>query len=265
MPQQPPFSSSPTHEILDTPVNQEWALKVWIDRGVFAADPDKLANTPDGTAYQDFPQGVLPMDFIRGWGTYQFFSNENGPPGSGKIALIFGKHKTDSQKKTPFRTTTRFGNHYWHPVLKEIRFIPVSGFPIYSGNVPAQRYLVREVYIPEMNEGTLFVTEEYFAPTPFSIPRHPVPTPTAISYHFLGGLRGSFPSCLHDTIDIAAQAALIGASPTGLEGQIFPKTNFKEWAPYVVSDEQNRVEAGYHRIKVTCFPPSPPKVITKTT
>lgn len=179
--------------------------------------------------------------------------------------LSFGPNKTADEANTPFRTTTRFGNHYWHPILKFLRFVPVSGFPLnsYSNGsiVSAQQYLVREGYIPAATEGTRFVKEEFLSPIPFGITQWPTPQPTAISYHFLGNLRGSFPECLHKQINIDSLIGLIGGSSSGLEGQIFPATNFTEWAPYVISDEQSLTAGGWYRVKITVYPPPQPKII----
>lgn len=179
--------------------------------------------------------------------------------------LLFVKSMTDEERNLPFRTTSKFGNHYWHPILKELRFLPVGSFPNTAQTgaatfVSAVRYLVRETFIPAMHEGTRFEIDEFFSDTKFSIPQYPVPTPTAISYHFVN-LRGGFPECLHRKIDIAALAAVVGASVQ--EGQVFPATNFIEWQPYYVLDDQDLTDSGYYRQRKRAFPPPQPKVIVR--
>lgn len=273
-------SASSLHKILDTPVPNEYALLVSIDEGVIIKNPDIIPAV--GTAYNAFPNHVLPNDYLLKFGTYQFASSDKGT--DGRVHLIFSKGKTEAQKNTPFRTVQKFGNHYWHPVLKGIEIIPDDKTPrAYRGGGGVDQttyagpsFYVRTDYIPGVNEGSMFVIEEFFAATKFSIGQYPTPQPSAVSYD-LPGVSGGFPECLHNDITIedhtttnsmqvvgaGGQSGMSTQVGSGIRGQFFPRTNFTTWAPYVLSDEQQQTPVGFHRTRVTVYPPSIPKLSIK--
>jgi hypothetical protein len=270
-------SISPTHQLLRAPVPNEWALEVFIDQGMVINSPDIIPAA--GTAYKSFPRGVLPLDLMPKFQDYILVTSGDGPPG--KLSLIFGKNKTPQQAQTPFRSQPKFGNHYWPPVLKALEIIPDPGTPrsyrsadsleskIFSG----PSFYVRVDFIPEVNEGTLFLVEEFFGPTPFQVGQHPTPQPGSVSWD-LPGVSGGFPSCLHRGITIedhltatsvqtqgveGGSSASIGS---GIRGQFFPATNFTDWSPYILSEEQS-FQNGYHLVRTTVFPPPRPKLTIK--
>ena len=47
-----------------------------------------------------------------------------------------------------------------------------------------------------------------------------------------------------------------------VSGQVFPETNFIEWAPYILSDDQELVNGVWYRRRVRVYPPAMPKAIT---
>lgn len=177
--------------------------------------------------------------------------------------LNFAPPKTTAEANIPFRTTTKFGNHYWHPILLELKPLEVIGFPLQtldgSTNTNAVRYNIRERYIPGATEGTRFVTEEFLSPIPFVIPQYPTPVPSAVSFDFISRY-GSFPECLHDKIIIPRLTTTTGNQ---LPAQIFPATNFTTWGPYVLSDVQTLTPSGYHRVRTRVYPPPLPEELIR--
>lgn len=196
------------------------------------------------------------------------------------VIFIYGPNKTEEEKQRPFRETTHKRNHPWPPMLLALALIPDYTFlrqgkgydPVTEeiSDVVAPTYYVREVYVPGVNEGTQMVKREFFSPTKYDIPHTPVPVPTSVAYD-INGVRGTFPECLHPEILIQSTRSGIAQVVAGvvsevggaLEGQLFPATNFKEWAPYIASDTQEQVEAGWYRVQWIAIPPEKPKTIVQ--
>ena len=257
---------SDTHRTIATPDPRYRSLVVVVGESSFASNGGVIPV--QGTSYSSpLMKGLLGSDYKKEFSDFVYTSQLEDVKVGGQ--LVFARHFSDEQRKTPFRTSTRFGNHRWPPILKKLEFVLARDFPITSQlssgkTVYANRYLVREVYIPEVNEGSRFVTDEFISDEPFVIPQYPVPTPTSVSYHYLN-LRGGFPECLHDKIDIKAlistTANYNGTVTTDnyneLKGQVFPRTNFIEWSPYVISVEQvnervRREPVGLKRVVDDC-------------
>lgn len=212
------------------------------------------------------------------YGNYIYTDNEatTSSERESSITFIYGPPRTEEQKQEPYREFPSHGNHYWPPMLLMLKFIPDRNFPITTQGSNGQmvigyRHYVREVFIPGANEGSLFITRKFYSPTKFDIGQHPVPEPTAVSYDYLGA-RGSFPECLHGRIRIPAMRTAFATYSTGsgsagasgvLAGQIFPETNFIEWAPYVLRDSQEFVSVGWERTQVEVFPPPLPETIIR--
>lgn len=234
----------------------------------------------EGTLFSDAAwRGIFPRDYMKLYGGFKYLQ-QLGETKTG-IDLLFARTLTDAQRGTPFRTITKYGNHYWHPVLKALEVIPDENTPRSYNSASSQSstlisgpsFYVREDYIPAATEGTRFLIEEFFSDVPYEIPQYPAPTPSSVSYDF-PGVRGGFPECLHGDIEIQAQNTasniqILGTAGnsarqigSGQQGQFFPRTGFTDWAPYVLSDEQ-QFNNGYHRTKVTVFPPIRPKLSIK--
>ncbi len=164
----------------------------------------------------------------------------------------------------PFRTYTRFGNHYWHTILLKLEPVLVRGFPLSTQTGTstvsnANRYVIREVYIPAATEGTRFVTDEFFSDQQFNIPTYETPIASALTYD-IQNRRGGFPECLHKRLVFPSVPTVSGER---LPEQVFPETNFTEWESYILSDEQTLTESGWHRIRVRVYPPDPGDAVIK--
>lgn len=268
-----------THAVEATPNNQILALRVQVRQDVLASNPNIVP--PEGTLYKDFEGRLFSKDWLAKFGNYRFIDTDNGRQqsqnpnakvmgmaapveginGGATLSLLFLPSLSASQRDTPFRTMTSMGNHRWPPILLELALLQ-------ERSIPQSNYFVRERYIPDVNEGTRFVQEEFFSDVPYIIPSYEVPIPSSVSYD-VSGARGSFPECLHDDITIKGTQTYnlitfltAGSAFGNLQGQFFPATNFIEWAPYVLSDDQN-FQSGYYRKRITVWPPEMPEEITQ--
>lgn len=267
---------SATHRTTQTPNPKYRSLIVEINEPSFAANGGRLPA--QGTLYGSNEwTGLIGSDYRKEFSNFVYVEQIDDTKNGGQV--IFAPGLSDAEAATPFRTKSWFGNHRWPPVLKLLKFISARDFPLVSQktaddetvNVYADRYLIREVYIPEVSEGTKFLQEEFISPRPFIIPQYPVPTPTSITYHYLN-IRGGFPECLHKKINIADLISTTSSYAGGitsenynqLKGQIFPATNFTEWAPYVISDTQELTGGVWYRKRIRVFPPPEPETISRT-
>lgn len=208
------------------------------------------------------------------WGNYVFTSKSVGE--GGVIIYHWGKNKTEAEKNTPYETFTKVGNHYWHPILKQVRFFADRNFPLSTngpdgGIILAARLYDRIVHIPSMSEGTLFQHDLFFSATKFQIGQYPTPSPASVSWNYHGST-GSFPECLHPKLVFPPVRTAFAAYSTGggavaafgsANGQVFPATNFEDWQPYVIRDDQEEVEGGWKRVRITVFPPDIPEFILR--
>ena len=264
---------SATHRTISTPDPRYRSLVVTVGESSFASNGGVIPI--QGTSYSsDLFRGLLESDYHKEFENFVYVQQLPDVKEGGQ--LVFARGFTTEERNTPFRVTSKFGNHRWPPILKFLKFELARDFPLVSqnkagNNTYANRYLVREGYIPEINEGTRFVTEEFISDVPYVIPQYSVPTPTSISYHYLN-IKGGFPECLHKKIDIKALISTVAvfdgtatvSNYNELSGQVFPATNFTEWAPYVLSDEQELVNGVWYRKRVRVYPPPIPEVIFNT-
>lgn len=264
---------SNTHRTINTPDPRYRSLVVTVTENSFASNGGVIPV--QGTKYKDFPRSIISSDYLKEFADFTYVQQLEDSKDGGR--LVFARSFTDQERKTPFRTTTTFGNHRWPPILKSLKFELARDFPLNTQKsegsnhqlVTANRYLVREVYIPEINEGTRFIQDEFISDIPFVIPSYPVPTPTSVTYHYLN-IRGGFPECLHKEINISKLISTVstfnGTATTNsyneLKGQIFPETNFVEWTSYVISDTQELSGGVWYRKRIRVYPPPMPKAIT---
>lgn len=253
--------SAPTYEILSTPVTGLKSLGVIVDQSVVAETPELLP--PEGALYGNIDSRIMPADLSDLWNNYRYVDDKD--LGNGKMMMLFVKVMSDEERNTPFRTISSFGNHRWPPILLSLELLASSTF---SGAYPQTNYFVREQYIPDVSEGTRFITEEFFSDIPYTIPKYKVPIPQSVSYD-VQGVRGSFPECLHDDIRINPTRTfnvitqITGNAPPGtIGGQFFPATNFPEWATYIMSDDSD-FQNGYYRKRIRVIPPSMPDPIIR--
>jgi len=263
--------------LADTPDPHEVTLVTFVDRYNVA-----LRDIPVvGSTFKLWTQAYGFTELVAAHGNWTFAQMKTQDAPGQMNAFYWVRPRTATERQTPFRTSTKFGNHRWPPILKELSFSLARDFPLVTQapkraqaqdsmqTVFANRYLVREVYIPEVNEGSRFEIEEFTSDTPFDIPQHPVPTTTSVTYNYLN-IRGGFPECLHKRIDIGNLISTVASYGNStitdtyneLRGQVFPATNFTEWAPYVVSDEQEFVNGVWYRRRIRVYPPAVPETIT---
>lgn len=177
--------------------------------------------------------------------------------------LLFARALSQKKRDTPFRTTTRKGNHYWHPILLKFIPFPVKTFPLATQvgttTINAVRYVIREEFVPAATEGSIFKKEEFVSDVPYKIGKSPVPIASFISYDFINR-GGGFPECLHDKIIIKNLETTTGNK---MPGQIFLATNFTTWRPYVLTDDQELTQGVYYRVKITVYPPAFPETVKR--
>lgn len=259
-----------THQPIRTPNPSVWNLEVTVKASQLATDPDFTPT--EGTAYNLFPKWLKDSAYIRKWGEYTYIDNRDGPQ-KGDVTLVFCKNFTAAEAATPFRTYWRYGNHRWPPQLLALSFIKDNNFPrAINGTIKGQagvilgpNYYVRRVLIPEINEGSRFLVEEFFSNTALPISSGLVPVPTEVMWD-IPGARGSVPECLHPDIRIPhTQSATIGivagnvSDAAGvIAGQFFPETEMTELEPYVIS-QSNDFSSGYSSTRVTVYPPQTPE------
>lgn len=266
-------------QIISTPNPNEEAFYTDLDQEVLSnfrtGEWPRTIDSGSQTLYQAW-RYALPERVKQGWGDYAYTSKQ--PIGEGGMRFFWAKNKNDEDKNTPFRSYTEVKNHRWSPILLAFGIQQDYTFPnstnVISGNdvgiVTAPRNYPKYVYIPEVNEGSRFVIEEFFAATKFDIPQTPVPTATAVQVNMLD-VTLSFPESLHPKIVIPNTrtgltqviAGVAGEAGGGINGQVFPATNFETWAPYIMTDQQEFTETGWHRIRVRVYPPALPDAIVR--
>lgn len=237
---------------------------------------DTKGNVIKGVAYQDLPQALVVGSLMVRFGSYILTASEDRY--AGYITLLFAQDKTDAAANMAVRTNveTRDGI-YWDPILKDLRFIPVS-YPYTQVNFSpggtsivqqAARYVIRQVYIPGTSKGTRVTTRIFQSPVPFRIPQWEAPQPTEVTFHYIN-LSGGFPSCLHKYLSLEDLLGAIGDASSGgntptpefIAGQKFAATNFIEWPSFIHSDTQKLVNGVWVRTQEEYTPPDEPATIT---
>lgn len=254
------------------PGSGEFSLRVWVPMDKVRDDSSKPVEGT--TTYRAFKWHTDPG------GTESFydyiFSFPEEQTRDGMVGFNFAKSKTEAEKNTAVKTWKTFGNHYWPPVLKSVKFFQDRSFPVSTngtdgGVVLAARLYARIEYIPPASEGTLFLHEVFTSPTPFSIGPSPVPMPTAVSWDYHSS-SGSFPECLHGKLVFPAMRTAYASYSSGggaasangaAGGQVFPATNFETWQPYTSMEAQEQAHGAWVRTRVTVFPPAEPETITR--
>ncbi len=262
------------YRLLPSPNPKEVVLAIRVNHD--ALQPSQLAKINIGvTTYKEMPRIAIPLRMPE-FENYVFTDKIVAGPTS--YWFLFGPPKTIEEAAIPFRSTPSFGNHPWHPILLQLKFLRDPSFPNVINNsngtnfgiTTAARTFVREVYIPGASEGSRFIKDEFTSPVKFNIPSYQTPLASHVSYDFLG-VSGSFPECLHDDILIPPQTASLAsyyvtgtvAGGQAIEGQFFPRTNFITWQPYIVSDDQELKDGMWYRVRTRVYPPPLPDQITE--
>lgn len=228
-----------------------------------------IAGNPSGKSVGWIPDAALAQDSRFGLYVYTGMSRENLD-----MVFFYGRPKTPEEANKPFREYTEFKNHHWPKILQGFAILQDYTFPnvtnVISGNdsgiVTAPQNYAKWALVDSTDEGTRFVTEEFWSPTKFDIPGYPTPATTSIHVEVLGR-DYDFPDCLHPKIvvpnTVTGSAQLVnGVGSAGggaLNGQVIPATNFETWAPYVLTDQQEYRDGGWYRIRVRVFPPPLPE------
>lgn len=193
--------------------------------------------------------------------------------GGADIWLHFGKPKTTVEKNTPFRVSYSTRYYPWPPVLELLKLVKTTQFPqsVFNGTttVTAPRFFPRYKYRPTPSVNSVIKIEQFLAPTPFDGQAliHPQPIPTEISGHYLG-MSISFPRCLHPLVvldenvpgaTVVEGQGTINVPVTGsINRQVFPATNFIDWAPFILEDQCQPSGGLYLRERITIYPPFRP-------
>ena len=245
-----------------------------------------------GQAYNALAKSIVnPRVAENGFGNYVFINSTQSTQDGEHIWLHFGKPKTTVEMNTPFRTSysTRF--YPWPPVLELLRIIQSTDFPhvVYNGKdyLRSPRYFARYKYRPTPSINSVIRIDQFLAPTPWPGQAliHQQPIPTEISGSYLG-LSVSFPRCLHPKVilddslgpglitDQTGKPITTNGSPStvvlfnqgtttipftgNVQQQVFPATNFLDWAPFVLEDQCQPVNGLYLRERITVIPPVRP-------
>ena len=252
-------------EVIPTPNPDEFSVRVWQD-----ANQMNLEATPTlGELYRESDIPLLPrrVDFSN----YKYCdSSKEGDD----IWFYYAKPKTTAQRQTPFRTSYATRQYPWPGVLYSLDIYKTTAFPqaVYNGTTTetAPRYFAKYVYKPTPNVSSVVKIEEYLSDAPYSQAEitHVQPIPTDINGDFLGK-EINFPRCLHPKVifdnNVPGAQKVYGQGTVDETGgwnpnkQIFPATNFLDWAPFVIEDDVTLVNGQYYRRKITIFPPPSPK------
>lgn len=261
---------------IPTPNPQEMAFMVQV-----RADLLRSHNLPAPlTPYKLCPH-VEGKRMGEGWDDYVYLEPTIYPPqpDEGFLWFIFGKPRTEEERNTPFRTRPiRFGNHPWPGVLKGIRYERDSSFPLCTEGpngelIFSDRHYLRLSMISAASGGSTFVLEEFLSDRPFNLGRYPVPLGELVQGDYLDS-SFSIDNVIHDNLEIEDMVTgsrvrvpenpdASGSGGGVLKGQYFPRTNFTDWRPHFIADEQEIVNGLHYRQRVMVHPPRRPRVRTQ--
>lgn len=192
------------------------------------------------------------------------------------LNFFFGKARTVAERNQPFASKLSTKFYPWPPVLEYLRFVKTDEFPQNTYNstsattVSAARFFQRRRLIPTPNASSVIRIDQYLSeiPWPSGALKHPQPIPTEINGQYLG-MRVDLPKCLHPLVvlnEMVPEAILVENQGTinvpqtsQTNRQIFPATNFLNWAPFVIEDDVEEVNGLYLRRKITIHPPYRPE------
>jgi len=271
-------------QLLETPHEEEFKFSVRIPQ-------DRIGPGlvfPDGTtllsAQSASISGGKPTLFKQcGWtvgremlqkfpayGDYVYL--KSGKPDADHILLYFGKQKTAADRSKPFNTYAATRQYTWPAVLEDQFVNKVIDFPLTvntsTGVQQTDRLLPRYRYRPPVPYNSIVRIEQFLSDVAWkeSDLTHEQPVPTDIDAFYVG-LSINFQRCLHPRLEfpnVNSEQTVHGVgvipAPTGRNSmkQIFPATNFLDWAPFVIQDDQIPVDGLWLREKITIFPPPTP-------
>lgn len=204
------------------------------------------------------------------YGDYVFLKSEK--PDADHITLFFGKRKEGNAKLKPFNTFYDTRQYTWPAVLEDLWIVKTPDFPqaVNNGTTTdtADRLLPRYRFRPTVSHNSTIKVEQFLSDTAWreSDLTHEQPVPTDIDGFYIG-LNIGFQRCLHPTVvlpRIGTETVIYGVGVTpvprnrNVNKQIFPATNFLDWAPFFIEDRQQNVNGLWLRERVTIYPPPPP-------
>jgi hypothetical protein len=226
------------------------------------------------TTYSEFLWAVN-QERVSEFADYVYLKCEKS--GADYINFFFGKARTDEERNTPFAVYRDNRQFTWDAVLEDLYIIQSSVAQyINTGSATdtAPRYLPRYKYRPAVSYNSRIIVRQYLSeiPWPDEALEHEQPVPTAINADYIG-MNINFERCLHgacrfrETTPGATPVVGIGMidppSDRSLLGQLFPATNFTDWADFFIEDRQQQVNGLWLRESVQIFPPTPPESIIR--
>lgn len=196
------------------------------------------------------------------------------------VWFYFVPHKTEAQKKIPFKTEWKSKQWKWSTVLNSLIFVPDNAFPL-GTQYPIMPTLtdpggIGQVFAPSLIE-RMNITPETLALSAIKVDcftsdspwgqndiTHLQPTEGNVAWDF-NGAKGSI-NCLHPEIRVPARGKaytiVLNGTTTSSEAapivpeRIYPATNFESWEPFVIVDEVDELDTGeYYRERWTIYPP----------
>lgn len=193
--------------------------------------------------------------------------------GGPRTAFYFFKNKTAEELAIPFGITKDVGDHNWHPVVEDVWTEEDDSFPQSTnavgandlGVVIAPTVHIRDIVIPDTDEGSRIITSHYLSALQPKIPHHQTPQAMDMTVR-VNGAEKPYGKVLHDDIWIPStrsgttkymsRSQTSGAVGGVLEGQFFPATKPSGRKPFYLRDHATQTPHGvWHRIKIKIRPP----------
>ena len=272
-------------QLLPTPHEEEFMFSVrvpqdYIGPGLVFPDGSTLISAQSAALVGRKPTSFKQCGWTVGremlskfpaYGDYVYL--KSGKPDADHVTLFFGRPKTSLERSRPFNVYYATRQYTWPAVLEDQFVSKVVDFPqtvnTSTGVKQTDRLLPRYRYRPPVPYNSVVRIEQYLADVAWkeSDLIHDQPIPTDIDAFYVG-LSINFQRCLHPRLefpntDSSEQPIYgIGVVPTPIgrsfTKQVFPATNFTDWAPFVIQDDQVPTDGLWLREKITIFPPPTP-------
>jgi hypothetical protein len=174
----------------------------------------------------------------------------------------------------PFNTFYTNKRWSWPAVLHALTFVKDEYFPAaVQAPDPRNPGTIMSVFYPRVYPRKVFtapanalcrcLVEQFCSDTPFPPSANIQPTPDTVEWDFPTS-RGGI-TCLHPRIEIPSRGneyAVVtngtrsSVPASGNNTRIYPATNFRNWEPFIISDEVVRENGVYFRERVTIYPPA---------
>lgn len=233
--------------------------------------------TPDlipeiGTPLSEIPD-IWKSRIPDAWRHYVFC--EVGESSPGFFNFTFCAPKSDAERNEPFEVFTTNEEYPWPDVLVgNLQFLEDINNPVQSVRPNASG--TEEVYIPRIyvqrkikrgiTVDSLCIVRRYqsdHTPFPESEIAHDEPIPGEIYWNFPGADQGRL-VCLHEPQTIPGRFSpyvTVSGSTVGtvggliLQEQHIPRTNFKDWAPFILRNRPTQTNGIWSREEVEIYPP----------